>query len=202
METIKRLISIILVCAFYISQGSCGISKEDTVGTWSSTYEYDGYMIDVSFVLDEDGDYAKVTYQDGSLSSIEAGTWEIRGGNVILHRNGNTGVSEIYSYKDGVLVNDKHEFRGGISKEDAVGTWSSTYEYGGNTIDVSLVLDMYGEYTKATYQNGTLRSTEEGIWEIDAGKVVLHKDGNTSVSFVYFYRNGALDNNGNQFYKE
>lgn len=110
MRTTKRLTAIILVFAICVCLTACGISKEDAVGTWSGTYEYNGNLFAVAFVLDADGDYAKATYKNGSLSSIEEGTWEIDGGKVVLHKDGNTGVSVIYSYKNGALVNNKHEF--------------------------------------------------------------------------------------------
>ena len=110
MRTTKRLLSIFLVCALCFCLSACGISKEDAVGTWSGTYEYNGNMFAVAFVLDAGGDYAEVTYKNGTLSSVEEGTWEIDGGKVVLHKDGNTGISVVYSYKGGALVNNKHEF--------------------------------------------------------------------------------------------
>ncbi len=48
--------------------------------------------------------------KNGELSSAEEGTWEVKGGKVVLHKDGNMGVSTVYKYKGGALVNNDHEF--------------------------------------------------------------------------------------------
>ena len=50
----------------------------------------------------------------------------------------------------------------GIKEADAVGTWSGTYVYNGNTFAVAFVLSADGDYAKATYKNGSFSSTEDG----------------------------------------
>lgn len=106
----KRLISIILVCILCLSLCACGISEDEAVGTWSGAYEYNGNDFATAFTLEENGDYIKITFKNGSLSSSETGTWEVKGGKVILHEGGNKGVSTEYKYKGEALVNNKHEF--------------------------------------------------------------------------------------------
>ena len=90
----------------------------------------------------------------------------------------------------------------GISEEDAIGVWSSTYVYDGNEFSSVFILEANGEYSKETNKNGSLSSTEEGIWEIDDGKVVLYEDGNRGIRTEYQYKNGKLVNNGHKFTKE
>ena len=106
----KRLIAAVLICALCFVLDSCGIKEDEAVGTWSGTYEYNGNSFSVAFVLGADGEYAQVTYKNGSLSSTEDGTWEIDGGKVVLHEDGNTGTSTVYKYRDGALVNNDHKF--------------------------------------------------------------------------------------------
>lgn len=71
---------------------------------------YNGSSFSCAFVLSADGTYAEATYKDGSLSSTETGTYEVKGSKVILHENGNMGTSTVYKYKGGKLVNNGHEF--------------------------------------------------------------------------------------------
>ena len=89
----------------------------------------------------------------------------------------------------------------GISRDEAVGTWSGTYVYNGSTFAVAFVLESNGDYAKATYKDGEFRSAESGTWEIKSGKVYLHKDGNTGTSTIYKYQGKALVNNDHKFYK-
>lgn len=110
MNMRKRIGIVIFAMAICLSLCACGISKDEAVGTWTGTYVYNGSSFSCAFVLSEDGTYDKVTYKDGSLSSAEAGTYEVKSGKVILHKDGNTGNSTVYKYKDGKLVNNDHEF--------------------------------------------------------------------------------------------
>ena len=110
IKMMKRLFLIAMVAAICFSLCACGISRDEAVGTWSGTYEYNGNQFAVAFVLKGDGDYSKVVYKNGSLSSAEEGTWEVQGGKVILHENGNMGSSTKYTYKGGALVNNDHKF--------------------------------------------------------------------------------------------
>lgn len=106
----KSLLAILLICAFCLPLCACGISEEEAVGTWSGTYEYNGSSFSVAFVLSANGQYAKAVYKNGSMSSSETGTWEIGGGDVLLHKNGDSSTATRYEYKGGALVNNDHKF--------------------------------------------------------------------------------------------
>ena len=110
MKKIKIMILVALVCLICISLCACGISKEDAVGLWSGTYVYEGNQFACAFVLTEGGDYYKETFKNGSLSSSEIGTYEVKNGKVILHEDGNMGISTEYKYSGGKLVNNGHKF--------------------------------------------------------------------------------------------
>ena len=106
----KKLLAlslVVIMCCVFLC--ACGISKEDAVGIWSSSYVYDGNNFTNTFVLDSNGEYSKVIYENGTLSRAEDGTWEIDGGKVILHKNGDMGSTE-YKYKGDALVNNDHYF--------------------------------------------------------------------------------------------
>ena len=109
MRKIRLFIAAILICAVCLSLCACGLKKSDAVGVWSGTYTYNGNQFSCGFVLDQDGSYAKITYKNGSLSSSETGTYEVKGGKVILHKDGKSGVSTEYKYKGGNLVNSGHK---------------------------------------------------------------------------------------------
>ena len=110
MRKLKVLISAVLVCAICFSLCACGLSEKDAVGTWSGTYVYNGNQFVCAFVLSADGTYSEVTYKNGSLSSAETGTYEVKGGKVFLYEKGGLGSYTEYKYKDGKLVNNGHEF--------------------------------------------------------------------------------------------
>lgn len=110
MKKACRIFALCLVCALCLALCACGIKEEEAIGTWSGTYEYNGNDFAVSFVLSANGKYSEVIYENGSLHSMEEGTWEIDGGDVLLHEYGNMGISTRYEYKGGKLVNNNHEF--------------------------------------------------------------------------------------------
>ena len=106
MKKSKLLIVLALVGIICFSLCACGISREEAVGTWSGTYVYEGNTFAVAIVLSEEGNYGKASYKNGSFNSSESGTWEIKGGKVVLHRDGDMGVSTEYKYKGDALVNN------------------------------------------------------------------------------------------------
>ena len=110
MKIAKKLISIVLVCLLCLSLCACGISEDKAVGTWTGSYVYNGNSFSVAFILNADGNYSYASYKNGSFNKAESGTWEIKGGKVILHENGNVGISTKYKYKGGALVNNDHQF--------------------------------------------------------------------------------------------
>ena len=110
MKKFKGVISVVLICVICISLCACSITKEKAVGTWSGSYVYNGNQFTSAFVLSADGTYSQATYKNGRLSSAETGTYEVKGGKVILHENGDMTSSTEYEYKNGKLVNNGHEF--------------------------------------------------------------------------------------------
>lgn len=88
----------------------------------------------------------------------------------------------------------------GISREEAIGTWSGTYTYDGSLYSVAFVLSSNGSYAKAVVKNGSLSSSEMGTWEVEGGAVVLHAR-NGGGTTRYKYKGGALVNNGHKFTK-
>jgi major membrane immunogen (membrane-anchored lipoprotein) len=110
MKKFKFLVVAILICSMCFSLVACGLSQEDAIGIWSGSYEYNGNQFTQTFALADDGTYVKVTVKNGEISSSEDGTYELKGGTVVLHEDGNTGISTKYKYKGGNLVNNGHKF--------------------------------------------------------------------------------------------
>jgi hypothetical protein len=110
MKKYQSLIAVVLLVALSLSLCACGISREEAIGAWSGTYVYNGNTFSVAFVLSADGNYAKTSYKNGDFNKAETGTWEIDGGKVVLHENGNTGHSVVYKYQGDALVNNDHKF--------------------------------------------------------------------------------------------
>ena len=110
MKTCRIAVALVLLCAVCLSLCACGISKKNAIGTWQSSYVYEGNTFNVTFVLDDDGDYNKVVVKNGAISKVESGTYEIKGGKVVLHADGDDNVATKYTYKNGKLVNNNHEY--------------------------------------------------------------------------------------------
>lgn len=108
MKKTTAAISLILVVSLCFMLVACGPAVEDVVGTWSGTWEYNGKLIACAIVLNSDGSYAKATLRDDAEPSSESGTYEIKGGEVRLHPNGDMGQTTAYKYKNGTLVNNGH----------------------------------------------------------------------------------------------
>lgn len=92
----------------------------------------------------------------------------------------------------------------GLSEDDAVGTWSGTYEYNGNSFAVVFALMSDGTYEKITMKNGETSSMEDGDWEVKGNKVTLYDSSAVTYhgqSTVYTYKSDALVNNDHYFYK-
>lgn len=113
MKKIKILVAAALICTMILSLCACSIKKDDVTGSWSSTYNYQGEDYACTFTLSEDGDYHYILFKNGVLSTIEDGTYEIKGKKVLLYRNGDKGVSRTYKSEGEVLINNGHEFSKG-----------------------------------------------------------------------------------------
>ncbi|MBO5767389.1 MAG: hypothetical protein J6R45_00295 [Clostridia bacterium] len=108
----KKLLAlslVVIMCCVLLC--ACGISREDAVGTWCGSYVFKGNNFTVAFVLESNGEYSEVIYKNGSFSSAEVGTWEVKGGKVFLYEDGDMmGTRTEYKYKGGALVNNDHYF--------------------------------------------------------------------------------------------
>ena len=89
-----------------------------------------------------------------------------------------------------------------LKQEDAVGTWSGSYEYNGNQFFCTFALLEDGTYSKIVYKNDSFSSSEIGTYEVKSNKVILHENGNLGGSTEYKYQSGKLVNNKHKFAKE
>ena len=106
----KKVVSVLMLVVMALSMIGCSVSKEEVIGTWSGSWVYNGNSYSSAFVLAEDNTYASATYKNGSFYETEVGTYEIDGGSVDLHPDGNTGITRSYDFKGGKLYNGDHEF--------------------------------------------------------------------------------------------
>ena len=106
----KKTLSLMCIIALVtLALTSCGVQMEDLVGTWHSSYSYNGDRVSNNFYIEEDGSYGSVTHKNGVLSSTEKGTVEIEGKNVYLCKEGTT-IKTVFEYKDGILENGGHTY--------------------------------------------------------------------------------------------
>ena len=89
-----------------------------------------------------------------------------------------------------------------ITWDEAVGKWSGTYTYKGNSYSVTFDLDDSGIYYRVTYKNGNLHDYEYGTWKIEDGDVALYDSEGLPGTAIYNYVGGALVNGGHEFRKE
>ena len=104
----KTFLVGVLVCAFCLTLCACGNLQKDAVGTWIGEYEYEGNRYTATFTLCEGGSYSKTLYRNGALRSTEFGTWEVDGGDVVLHKDGDRSGSTRYDYDGTALINNGH----------------------------------------------------------------------------------------------
>lgn len=104
---VSIVVTILIITVFFTGCGS--VSSGDLIGTWSGSWEYEGKQINASIQFERNGDYEKVTYTDGSLSSTENGTYTIEGNKVILKDN-QFGSNSPYTYSGGKLKQNKHTY--------------------------------------------------------------------------------------------
>ena len=111
MKKITKILAVCMVVALLSSiLASCSVSPSKVAGTYSGTYTYNGSSYSVGIVLSEDGDYAKVTYKNGSMYSSETGKYEIKGKKVRLINKGSGGGVTEYKFKSDTLINNGHKF--------------------------------------------------------------------------------------------
>lgn len=114
MKKIKILVAVALLCSICLSLCACSsLKKEDITGTWSATYYYQGNEYACTFTLSDDGGYHYTLFKDGLLSTIEDGTYAIKGEKVMLYRNGSKEISRTFKSEGEYLVNNGNNFAKG-----------------------------------------------------------------------------------------
>ena len=95
----------------------------------------------------------------------------------------------------------------GSDVDNLIGTWGGKWEFKGNMISVSIVLEENGQYSATTSKNGTFSSSKTGSWELNGEELRLHENGDLNSSTVYYYRNGkvihvGMDGSEDEFVKQ
>lgn len=106
----KKVVSLLMLAVLTLSLMGCTVAKEDVVGTWAGTWEYNGNSFAKAFVLSEDNTYEAVFYKNGDFHEAETGIYEIDGRTVTLYPNGDKDMGTPYDYENGNLVNADHAF--------------------------------------------------------------------------------------------
>lgn len=111
----RALVAALLVVSISFIMVGC-VSKSKLVGTWVGEYTYEGNKFNVAIVLNSDGTFGKATVKNGMVSSSSAGTWEIKGGKLVLHNDEDKTMTEYKISLDGKkITNNGHDFK----KKDA-----------------------------------------------------------------------------------
>ena len=98
------LITIIAV-SFLIS----GCGKPNVVGTWISSWSYEGNQYDVTLSIDSDGEFSESMVKNGVFYKGDSGSWKLEGKEVVC--NSDYEIGEIhYKYSGGKLINGDHKY--------------------------------------------------------------------------------------------
>ncbi len=113
----KKRIAIFFVFAALMLLTACGGFKtEDVVGTWTSSWVYNGNSIAKVLMIKQNGTYTEAIAKNSGDTKTENGTWEISGSVLICHPNGEISQTK-YEIGDGVLTNGGNTYkRGGDSQ--------------------------------------------------------------------------------------
>ena len=102
-KTIKFIsvcMSLVIMCLLLIS---CGVSKDEIVGTWYYSSDDDAFTLMYDF--DESNECIRGTYIGTFLMETETGYYKIEGNKIIVTLNdGKTVIS--YEYDNGTLVQE------------------------------------------------------------------------------------------------
>ena len=111
MKKLKSIAIISLVVIICLSFAACGskLTKQKAVGVWHGTYEYNGNDFEVTFSLEANGDFERITLKNGDLYKTTTGYYEIKGNKLEMHTDGEDGVTP-YKYNGKALVNNNHNF--------------------------------------------------------------------------------------------
>lgn len=114
MKKIRILVAVALICSMCLCLCACSsIKKEDITGSWNSTYYYQGNEYACMVTLSDDGSYHYTLFKDGLLSTIEDGTYAIKGEKVLLYRNGSKDTARTFKAEGEYLVNNGNNFARG-----------------------------------------------------------------------------------------
>ena len=114
MKKIAKIIALVLVITTVLAlfTGCGGPSPQELAGTYVGSYEYNGNLISVAVVINEEGQYASATVKNGQVSSSETGDYEVKGNKVKLYDSSAAtyhGICTVYKYKNGTLENNGHK---------------------------------------------------------------------------------------------
>ena len=81
IKTSAKVMVLVLVITTVLAlfTGCGGPSPQELAGTYVGSYEYNGNLISVAVVINEEGQYASATVKNGQVSSSETGDYEVKG---------------------------------------------------------------------------------------------------------------------------
>lgn len=106
-KTIKVIALCMAISIILISLVSCGVKKDDLVGTWVGEWEYGGSTHSAILTIKYTGYFTYVSYKNGIIASYITGDFEIKGNTVRLYDDSSIvhhGESMVMHYKGGKLV--------------------------------------------------------------------------------------------------
>lgn len=110
MKKIRLVAMLMVISVFLMSTLSgCGAKEADVVGIWTGSWTYEGNSISKTLIVTPDHEYASEITNSSTGTKYETGIWEIQGGELKLHPNGNKGQTTAYKYKGGKLENNGHK---------------------------------------------------------------------------------------------
>ena len=114
MKKIIKITSICLILTLALSfLVGCSVDKQEVVGTYVGSYEYNGNIFTKTIGLDNDGTYTELTLKNGEYSSLESGDYEIKGSKIRLYDSDSAtyhGSWTEYKYKNGTIENNDHVY--------------------------------------------------------------------------------------------
>lgn len=125
------------------------ISKSELCGVWSaeSFPEEDYYTLRNQHLLFfEDGTYAKAERKDNNAQLLDAGTWELLNGTIILHQKYNMGLNTEWCAQKKVIVVREDSTKmllHGNSEEEAVYKKKSILPYGSDDIQSNITSGLW-----------------------------------------------------------
>lgn len=103
MKKISCLFLALIMLLFFVA---CGATKDNVVGTWTSSWIYNGEKVVKIVSIDSDGTFKEIVYRDGRYSA-EHGTWTISRGTLETKATGSFSATP-YKYSDSKLKNGDH----------------------------------------------------------------------------------------------